>query len=191
MAPRCTPPPSQHASTATDGSSPWYRQVQLQALPGRWKATASAAARIDLVTCEGAPPRQDHLGDRTAFDAFIASSTLELPVANQLWRNTLLAGSLEQTGEHGTGSVAVVALDGDPGATKAIDAVRSELTEPAPLRSVTLESIVDAAGTIAGLRGWARRFEHRDLDVDAPDRSPDARDADGPALGARLTVPAA
>lgn len=52
-----------------------------------------------------------------------------------------------------------------------------------------METIVDAAAKIVGLRGWARRFKHRYLDVDAPERTSGFRDEDGPALGAPLTVP--
>jgi hypothetical protein len=210
----------------------------------------SHAAAIDRVTCEWAPPSEDHLGDRTAFDAFIAyrsddgrrsfigietkytepfsqathgregrkaggaltasglryrevsetsgwfthgseaATNLEVPAANQLWRNTLLAASLEQSGDLGSGTVAVVAVAGDPGVRKAMNAITPELIDPTRVREVTLDSIVAAARSIDGLRGWAERFDHRYLDVDAPDRTPDYRDPEGPSFGSPLTAPA-
>lgn len=207
------------------------------------------AASVEEVTCEWAPRPEDHLGDRTAFDAFVAyrradgsrafigvetkytepfsrsihgrkggkqagevtprgeryrdvtdecrwfvrgrdaAEALELPAANQLWRNALLAASLEGAGSFGTGSVIVASTDGDAGAAKALGILGAELEDPERVRRVSLESIVSAAEDIDGLGGWARRFRHRYLDVDAPDTRPHHRDADGPRLGSLLTAP--
>lgn len=108
--------------------------------------------------------------------------------SNQLWRNVMLAASVELAGVGGRGSVAVVALEGDAGAANACAAVGAELsaTGSQRLRSVSLEQIVDAARTSdEGLRAWADRFNRRYLDAEAPDRG-DARDPAGPTLGKSL-----
>ncbi len=120
-----------------------------------------------------------------------AIDRLQRSASNQLWRNVMLAAAHEMAGS-GRGSVAVVALDGDSGAAKAVAAVSAELTEDHAdrLPSVTLESIMAAAkaGT-PELAGWADRFERRYLLVDQPDDPNAAADPNGPRLGRDLTVP--
>lgn len=121
-------------------------------------------------------------------DPVEAPERLKASKSNQLWRNLLLAASVELAGLNGRGSVAVVALAADKGAAKAMEAVRSELA-PAGLerlRSVSLERMVDhARQSDEQLRTWANRFDRRYLDVEAPDRRQTA-DPVGPALGKPL-----
>lgn len=119
-----------------------------------------------------------------------ALDRLNTRAANQLWRNLLLAAALDDGGSKGRGAVVVVALDGDGGAAKALDAVSAEL-EPEfadRLGSVTLESIVAAVPAVApDLQGWADRFGRRYLDVRQPDDPTAGADPDGPRFGRTLT----
>lgn len=80
--------------------------------------------------------------------------------SNQLWRNVLLAASVEMRGEHGAGSVAVVALADDSGAAVAMEIVTPAL-EPGKLRFVSIESILDAADELPALAGWSASFRQR------------------------------
>lgn len=80
--------------------------------------------------------------------------------SNQLWRNVLLAASVEMRGEHGAGSVAVVALDDDSGASSAMEIVAPAL-ELGKLRFVAIESMLDAADELSSLAGWSASFRQR------------------------------
>lgn len=80
--------------------------------------------------------------------------------SNQLWRNVLLAASVEMRGEHGAGSVAVVALADDNGAAAAMEIVAPAL-EPGKLRFVSIESMLDAADELPALAGWSASFRQR------------------------------
>lgn len=119
-----------------------------------------------------------------------AAARLNTVAASQLWRNVLLAGALSVGGSKGRGGVVVVALDGDPGAAKAMAAIADELEPGAQDRlwSVSLEAIVATAPTVApSLRGWADRFERRYLAVDQPDDLDASHDPNGPSFGRALT----
>ena len=123
-------------------------------------------------------------------DPTAAPDRLKVSKSNQLWRNVILAASVELAGVHGRGSVAVVALGGDPGAANASAAVAAELSSAASerLRSVSLEQIVDAGrGSDEGLRAWANRFHRRYLDVEAPDRG-ETQDPEGATLGKPMSA---
>lgn len=80
--------------------------------------------------------------------------------SNQLWRNVLLAASVETRGEHGAGSVAVVALEDDSGAAAAMEIVTAAL-EPGKLQFVSIESILNAADALPALAGWSAAFRQR------------------------------
>lgn len=168
----------------------------------------SAAIRIIDVLCEYAPqPPEDHLGDRTAFDAVVfyetaagprfmgietkytepfsakeyeterygevtkdsgwfedpatAPSVLKRSKSNQLWRNMILAASLESVGAHGRGSVAVVALEDDPGATKAVKILREHLTDQTRLVWAPIEALLNAADGVPELAEWSLVFRLR------------------------------
>ena len=119
-----------------------------------------------------------------------APHRLKASRSNQLWRNVMLAASMELAGLRGRGSVAVVALKGDPGAAKACAAVSNELSSTGRdrLRSVSLEQIADVArSSDAELCAWANRFHRRYLDVEAPNRR-EQRDPAGPTLGKPLSA---
>lgn len=92
-----------------------------------------------------------------------AASRLAGRSSNQLWRNLMLAASLEMEGQFGTGRVAVVALADDPGAKKAIEIIGPELSAPGHLLWVPLESIVDRASQLRSLSTWAQEFGQRYL----------------------------
>ncbi len=89
--------------------------------------------------------------------------TLKGRTSNQLWRNLMLAAALEQRGTHGSGGVAVVALEHDPGATQAIQILRPALTDQSRLMFVSLESIVAVAGKVPELVAWSSAFRVRYL----------------------------
>ena len=121
-----------------------------------------------------------------------ACERLNTPKANQLWRNLILAGALDIGGSKGRGSVAVVALAGDPGADKAMTEVSAELGPDVGdrLLSVSFEAIVEAVPKVAPeLEGWADRFRRRYLDVGQPDDPNAGADPHGPRLGRTLTRP--
>lgn len=90
-----------------------------------------------------------------------ASATLRSKKSNQLWRNLLLAASLEAEGSCGTGRVAVVALADDPGAATAIEVIQPTLTDASRLQWVPIETLVDAARQQESLAGWADDFQRR------------------------------
>jgi hypothetical protein len=120
-----------------------------------------------------------------------ASEILKASESNQLWRNVMLAAAHEADGR-GRGSVAVVALEDDTGAAKAMEAVSGQLTDVGGerLRSVSLQSIVEAAAGQGGsLDGWADRFNCRYLLVKQPDDPDAGADESGPRLGRPLTKP--
>lgn len=81
--------------------------------------------------------------------------------SNQLWRNVMLAASMELAGTHGHGSVAVVALEDDPGATKAISILREHLTDQSRLVWTPIERLLDAADDVPELADWSRAFRLR------------------------------
>ncbi|WP_426571321.1 PGN_0703 family putative restriction endonuclease [Aquihabitans sp. McL0605] len=123
-------------------------------------------------------------------DPLSAPDRLKAARSNQLWRNVMLAASLEINGTYGRGSVAVVALDRDPGAAKACDALADELNPTGRQRlcSVSLESIVGAARDLdADLAGWADHFDRRYLDTGAVERA-EGPDPTGPRLGRPLSA---
>ncbi|MBE7324503.1 hypothetical protein IEQ44_07545 [Nocardioides sp. Y6] len=92
-----------------------------------------------------------------------APDALKGSTSNQLWRNMMLAASMELRGEHGTGSVAVVALADDRGADAAVSVLREHLSSQDRLVHVSLERIVEAAEGIDDLAEWAAAFRLRYL----------------------------
>lgn len=90
-----------------------------------------------------------------------APSILNGSKSNQLWRNLMLAASIEAEGTLGAGRVAVVALSDDPGAQAAINIVAPELSDPDRLRWVPIESILEAAARFGALASWATEFGRR------------------------------
>ena len=81
--------------------------------------------------------------------------------SNQLWRNLMLAATVEESRRYGTGWVAVVALADDPGAKAAMDVIEPTLTDPRRLKFVTIESILDAADAQVSLSEWSADFRRR------------------------------
>lgn len=81
--------------------------------------------------------------------------------SNQLWRNLMLAASLEIAGLHGQGSVAVVALRDDPGAAKAVKILREHLTDQRRLVWTPIEALLDAADGVPALAEWSLAFRLR------------------------------
>jgi len=69
--------------------------------------------------------------------------------------------------EPGTHSaeVVVVAFEDDPGAAKALQGVRSTMSEPNQCRMVSLEHIVQRASDLPELTGWATEFRRRYIDL--------------------------
>lgn len=94
-------------------------------------------------------------------DGQAAPSVLRGRKSNQLWRNLMLAASLELAGGHGHGSVAVVALEDDPGATKAISILREHLAAQNRLVWAPINALLDAADGIAELAEWSLAFRLR------------------------------
>lgn len=92
-----------------------------------------------------------------------APDILKGSTSNQLWRTMMLAASMELRGEHGTGSVAVVALADDRGADAAVGILREHLTSQDRLVHVSLETIADAAEGMDELAAWAAAFRLRYL----------------------------
>jgi len=117
-----------------------------------------------------------------------AIENLQGPASNQLWRNTMLAARLEQCGHHGRGSVAVVALADDPGATKACDIVVPALTDSHVdrLRLVTAQEILAVTEQVVpDLSWWVTSFRRRYVDHSLPGRSAEhgGHDPLGPVMG--------
>lgn len=92
-----------------------------------------------------------------------AVETLKHRKSNQLWRNLMLAASLEAEGSRGAGRVAVVALADDSVAQAAISIVQPELVGSDRLVSVSLESIVAESRQHDSLAPWATEFARRYL----------------------------
>jgi len=175
--------------------------------------------RVDEVTrivVEWAPDPDAHLGDRTAFDAFVeyraggqpwflgievkytepfsqrpydrpeyrrvtrdcglfvddAADRLREPATNQLWRQVLLTASLTRAEGYAGGHAAVLTLEGDGGAAKAVAGLTAELRSAAGRPLVgSLERLVTAAAEQPALGEWAEALRTRYLDL-APVRSP-------------------
>lgn len=94
-------------------------------------------------------------------DPETAPSLLKGSKSNQLWRNLMLAASLELAGTHGQGSVAVVALEDDPGAARAIKILREHLTDQSRLVWAPIEALLDAADGVPELAEWSLAFRLR------------------------------
>jgi hypothetical protein len=94
-------------------------------------------------------------------DPAAAPNVLKGSKSNQLWRNMMLAASLELAGAHGRGAVAVVALEDDPGATKAVKILREHLTDQTRLVWAPIEALLAAADGIPELAGWSLAFRLR------------------------------
>jgi hypothetical protein len=100
-----------------------------------------------------------------------ATSRLKGIGTNQLWRNALLAVSVRSSGSYAFGHVLVMAPDGDPDVSKALDGICAELVEPSSLvLFTTLQTFIAAAETEPLLKQWAQAFRHRYLDLDQMDR---------------------
>ncbi|MDP2774203.1 MAG: hypothetical protein Q8O61_11665 [Nocardioides sp.] len=80
---------------------------------------------------------------------------------NQLWRNVMLAAAVEAYGQHGTGWVAVVALQEDPGVKDAMGALVPALADAERLKFVPIETILDSADGQPSLERWAADFRQR------------------------------
>jgi hypothetical protein len=118
-----------------------------------------------------------------AFDVLKATKT------NQLWRTVMLAAALENSGRYQRGHVLLLTLEDDRAATRCVEAVRDQLTEPDRLLHVTYEDLVETASRLRDpdVTAWAARFALRYLDARSVD---DARaaDDDGPRLGPHLSA---
>lgn len=123
-----------------------------------------------------------------------APDRLKQQRSNQLWRDVMLAGQLEQHRSEGRGSVAVVALDDDSGASAALDLVGAEMSPSHRdrLMSVPIERILDATDALSPeLTWWTTSFRRRYTAVTLPD-SPDAtHDVAGPRFERSLAETAA
>jgi hypothetical protein len=94
-------------------------------------------------------------------DGGAAPSALTGSKSNQLWRNLMLAASMQEAEIHGKGSVAVVALQDDPGATKAITILREHLTDQTRLVWAPIERVLAVADDIPELAEWSLAFRLR------------------------------
>ncbi|MDF2094289.1 hypothetical protein P0Y31_18245 [Knoellia sp. 3-2P3] len=147
------------------------------------------------------PSRYNHYREVTHESGWFAAPTadievLQSPSANQLWRNTMLAARLDQHQSHGRGSLAVVALAGDPGVRKARDIVSPTLSESHAdrLHYVTLEDILEVTEQLAPeLAWWATSFRRRYIDFTLPHLPADVagRDPLGPVMGRSIVDTAA
>ncbi|TDT14608.1 hypothetical protein BDK89_0163 [Ilumatobacter fluminis] len=90
---------------------------------------------------------------------------LTAPSTNQLWRNCLLAANAVTSGEFDSAEVIVVALEDDPGASKALDGVRRHMLDPDLCRMVSLEHIVERAADLPGLGDWAADLRRRYIEL--------------------------
>lgn len=123
-----------------------------------------------------------------------APERLKQPKANQLWRNVMLASQLEQHGSEGQGSVAVVALSDDSGASTAVDLVGADMATPYRnrLKNITIESILDTTDALSPeLSWWTTSFHRRYTDATLPDLPGAAQDPAGPRSGRKLADTAA
>lgn len=142
------------------------------------------------------PPqyREVTAGSNWFTDDPTAPKRLKQPKSNQLWRNVMLASRLEQHGSEGRGSVAVVALDDDPGASAAVDLVGAEMSPSHRdrLASVSIESILDTTDELAPeLSWWVTSFRRRYVDLSLPDSRHSSRDELGPRFNRSLMETAA
>ena len=95
-----------------------------------------------------------------------AADVLVKKTTNQLWRNCLLAVAVHDVSEFDEGRVLVLALDGDSGAERALEGVRSQHGDPGQLLShVTLEALASRAGQTEALADWGREFQRRYLEL--------------------------
>ena len=93
------------------------------------------------------------------------SPDLLSPKASQLFRNLLLS-LVHADDQNVQGHVLVVALDADRDASAGVRIVREQLVAPDDhLRSVSIESIVDAAMAQPALATFAQAFKQRYLDL--------------------------
>lgn len=91
-----------------------------------------------------------------------AAGVLKGKKSNQLWRNLMLAASVELGASFaGQGAVAVVALQDDQGAAQAISILGEHLAQPSRLVWAPIESILDAADAIPDLAEWSFAFRQR------------------------------
>lgn len=73
----------------------------------------------------------------------------------------MLAASLELEGTDGQGSIAVVALQDDPGVTEAITILRDHLADQSRLVWGPIERVLDAADGLPDLADWSLGFRLR------------------------------
>jgi hypothetical protein len=108
-----------------------------------------------------------------------ASERLKASATNQMWRNTMLAASVELQGDVDRALVGTLSLDGDRGVQRAVDGLTAELTDDSRLRPVTLSDLVHQAESVPELASWAAAFAARYLE-----------DPLGPVSAAPVTPPA-
>jgi hypothetical protein len=110
-------------------------------------------------------PRYREVAERSRWFRADASDRLVKRSSNQLWRNMLLAASMEQHAEPTVdwAGVAVLSLEGDAGVTAAVSSVTADLIDSTRLTVVSLERLLDAAHGHPEFRGWAERFRRRYL----------------------------
>jgi len=92
---------------------------------------------------------------------------LTVAAKNQLWRNVLLAARCELNSVATSASVAVVTLDDDAKAQRAMDGDCATLHEPQlRCQSVPFQRFVEVARHLGGAIGdWANQFEQRYLNL--------------------------
>jgi len=136
------------------------------AIPGRkWRLLAKERDRTPVVEIE----------NKGVFDELVVDQWLHIEQmsrsvpANQLWRNLLLAASLESSKAKAHrvqwAGVVVLSLAADHGAAKAIAEVEPLLVDGAKdrLRRGTLEDLVATAAGHEDLAAWADLFRRRYL----------------------------
>lgn len=97
-----------------------------------------------------------------------AADRLKDAATNQLWRNALLAIAHRKQAGYRHGHVAVLAVEGDKVAQRAVDGLRAELVRPEELlRAATLDRLVQLAAGDPALADWAAAFRRRYLDLSA------------------------
>ena len=77
----------------------------------------------------------------------------------------MLAASMLHRNEFDHGSVAVLSLADDRHARVAVEGVRAQVIHENFVKFASLEDLAEAARQHDGLRGWARKFAARYLDL--------------------------
>ena len=108
--------------------------------------------------------RYDDVSRRSGWFRPEAEKRLVASPTNQLWRNALLAASVELAGDVDHAVLGVLHLGEDPAEIASIDAFTSDLVEGDRFVSVTLDDLCQAASNHPEFGGWSATFRQRYLD---------------------------